>query len=151
MAGQGSTTKRIASLLSGSGWTVIYTCIPNTSHDGVIPIPTPYGTSHQRYPDIVACKDNITRLVEVEMRLDEAVAAGIYTRFGEMVLALQDGNAWVRWRNHVHNATGHWLPEIFTPRCDLVICGSLNFQHQPMIRVLLSSSIYVSAADKYSP
>ncbi|TON15434.1 hypothetical protein CGH61_24080, partial [Vibrio parahaemolyticus] len=65
MAKQGNVTKEYASFLSRNGWTVVYVCIPNTVHIGVVPIPTINGASKQRYPDIVAIKDEQLLIVEV--------------------------------------------------------------------------------------
>ncbi len=149
MAGQGAITRAIADLLKGGGWQVVFTCIPNTPHLKVVPIPTAHGVSKQRYPDILAYRDAITRLVEVEITLNDFVAQDIETRFREMVEALRNPGTWGTWREKIRNDTGHTLPEIFVPQCELVLCRKLRAAHAPIIEALNHVGINVSSAEQY--
>lgn len=101
MAGQGKTTKSYAAQLRTEGWNVLYTCIPNSVHVRVTPIPTSHGVSKQRYPDIAAVKDNTLLLVEVEMSLSDSVVADIILRFTEMRYALTDQKIYTEWAKKV--------------------------------------------------
>lgn len=111
MAGQGKTTKLYAAHLKSIGWNVLYTCIPNSVHMGVTPIPTAHGTSKQRYPDIAALRDFTLLLVEVEMSISEAVVADIILRFSEMRQALDKPNVYGEWANRVGNFAKVKLPD----------------------------------------
>lgn len=149
MAGQGAITRAVADLLRQNAWQVVFTCIPNTPHLNVVPIPTAQGVSKQRYPDILAYRDTITKLVEVEITLNEFVAQDIETRFGEMVRALKTPEVWKLWREKIRNDTGHDLPDVFIPQCDLVLCRKLKFTDAPLIEALRRASISVSSAEQY--
>lgn len=110
MAGQGKTTKSYALQLKCEGWQVLYTCIPNSVHIGVIPIPTAHGASKQRYPDIAAAKDSRILLVEVEMNLTDSVVADIILRFTEMRQALDKPSVYIEWANKVGSLAKLQLP-----------------------------------------
>lgn len=142
-------TRAIADLLRQSGWQVVFTCIPNTPHLDVVPIPTAHGASKQRYPDILAYRDAITKLVEVEISLNEFVAENIIMRFAEMTEALNMPEVWTPWREKVHRDTGHVLPDIFIPQCDLIICRKLKATDDPLVNLLRQASINVNSADQY--
>lgn len=149
MAGQGAVTRAVADLLRQNAWQVVFTCIPNTPHLNVVPIPTAHGVSKQRYPDILAYRGAVTKLVEVEITLNDFVAHDIETRFGEMVGALNNPEVWKLWREKIRNDTGHTLPDIFTPQCDLVICKKLKTADSPLVEALSRASINVSSAEQY--
>ena len=87
MSGQGSTTLEIGDRLRKNGWNIVFLCIPNTAHLKVIPIPTQRGGSKQRYPDIVAYRDGVTRFIEVEMNLNQSVANDLIERFSDFIFS----------------------------------------------------------------
>lgn len=121
MAGQGSTICDYALWLKESDWTVVYTCVPNTPHVGVVAIPIA-GSRQQQYPDILAFKGGVTRIVEVELQLTAAVAEKIRERFEDILKVLCIPEEWNTFRRHVQETTRMKLPEIFRPDCELVIC-----------------------------
>ncbi len=149
MPGQGPTTRAIADKLSARGWKVVYTCIPNTAHVKVVPIPTTKGSAKQHYHDIVAYKDGATKLVEVEMRLTDAVARDISTRFLESVQYLNNLDNWLTWRRHVMRVTGIELPPNFTPECDLVVCASIPSGQMESVAYLRCHGIRALGAEDY--
>lgn len=128
MATQGKITNEIADKLIAEGWKVVYKCIPNTPHIGVVPIPTSSGSSSQRYPDIVAYKDDEVRFVEVEIKLNAQVAKQLIERFDDYTGYLSKENNWALWKQQVFQYTGHMLPNGFCPVCDLVICSPVSTQ-----------------------
>jgi hypothetical protein len=101
MAGQGKTTKAYADQLKQDGWKILFLCIPNSVHFGVVPIPTSHGVSKQRYPDIAALKDGRLLFVEVEMALTESVVDDIILRFGEMRKTLANRETFHAWATKV--------------------------------------------------
>lgn len=143
MAGQGATTRLVAKTLSDNGWIVVYKCIPNTPHTSVVPIPTPNGTSNQRYPDVLAYRSIVTRLVEVEIALTKATAFDIIKRFGEMIDALNNTSLWSSWKSKIETDTGHKLPELFSPKCDLVLCNQITAPNRQFVGMLEQHSISV--------
>jgi len=149
MPGQGSTTKLIAEKIESDNWIVVYKCIPNTPHLSVIPIPIKLGSSKQRYPDILAVKGSILRLIEVEISFTAAVTENIITRFSEMKQSLADKGLYGQWKAAVKSRTGITLPSDFTVYCELVICkGSIN--KQPLLVAQLSHyNITVESSEKY--
>jgi hypothetical protein len=140
MAGQGAITQAYAANLEKQGWQIVYTCIPNTPHVSVIAIPIG-GSSKQCYPDILAFADNITKLVEVEIRLTQVIAAKITAKFAEILSALSPG--WKTFRGHVKLVNGVSLPESFCPSCELIICGSGKSSHQELVGELNMAGISV--------
>ncbi|MCI0565157.1 MAG: hypothetical protein MN733_42365, partial [Nitrososphaera sp.] len=133
--------------LNTNGWTIVYVCVPNTPHVNVVPIPIASG-SKQRYPDIVAFRGQITKLVEVEMKLNSNVAENIQIRFDEAVAALSDQHAWENWRQHIHRVTGLLLPHRFVPECDLVLCKPPGPKQSKLVAALQEASINVVVPDK---
>jgi hypothetical protein len=123
MAGQGSTIRGYAAQLRDADWTVVYTCIPNTPHVGVVAISIA-GSSKQHYPDILAFKEDVTKIVEVEMQLTAAVAEKIRQRFEEIRGAFHAPGRWSTFRQHVKETTGIGLPKAFSSDCELVVCGN---------------------------
>lgn len=123
MTGQGSVTNEVAAALRGAGWRVVFTCIPNAVHHGVVPISTPGGSARQRYPDVLSVRQGVTRLIEVETRLTAAVADNIALRLEEQVVALSDPDYWEVWRRHVEEIHELPMPSSFSPLRELVICG----------------------------
>ncbi len=89
MAGQGATIGLIAEALESNGWTVVFVCVPNTPHIGVVPIPIEGGSSNQRYPDVLSFRDGVLRLTEVEITLSEDVVEKTILRFDEQITALK--------------------------------------------------------------
>lgn len=145
MAGQGKTILSVSHALKQANWSVVYVCIPNTPHHQVVSISVKKGTCKQRYPDILAYSGDITRLIEVETKLDDAVAYDINTRFNEMVESLKDVSYWNLWRQQIENVTGFSLPEYFLPKCDLVICNQIKTNHLSLIEYLSDAGISVSS------
>ncbi|WP_025686063.1 hypothetical protein [Paenibacillus maysiensis] len=126
MAGQGEVTRTIAEKLTLNGWTVLFVCIPNTAHVNVFPIRSLAGGSRQRYPDILAYKGEVTRLIEVEMKLNEYVYDDIQERFFDFVGALKNFEYWQTWKLHIESQVNNVLPINFFPQCELIICGKIN-------------------------
>ena len=151
MAGQGSVINAVARALSAAEWVVVFTCTPNTAHHNVVPIPTVSGGAKQRYPDILAVRQGITRLVEVELTLNERVLQEIIERFEDDLAAFAETIAWNRWRDHVGASTGIKLPAAFVPDFQLVICRGLSARDQDLIRRLAESGIRTISALDYSP
>lgn len=141
---QGEVTRAVSRLLQAAGWRVVYSCVPNTPHIGVIPIPTPSGSARQRYPDILATDGEVVRLVEIEPRLTRGVATNIIERLGEQVTALSGDEVWEPWRRHVERSHGVLMPPHFVPRADLVICEGLLASHGPQISRLTACAIATS-------
>lgn len=133
MAGQGATIREVAAALREAGWNVLFICVPNTPHVGVIPIPTS-GIARQRYTDIVASKGSTIRLVEVEVSLNEGIAEDIATRLSEQRSALQRPTTWQEWSARVTASTGTSLPIKPDIECLLVVIknfqGSINRPEQ---------------------
>ncbi len=150
MAGQGSITRAVAKTLSSCGWTILYTCIPNTAHANVIPIPVATGSCKQRYPDVFAFNDRFTKLVEVEITLNAQVAADLLTRFGEYVSALRHPLAWGTFRSHAQTTVGMTLPQKFEPQCDLVICKG-GVPDPSIVADLNKNGIRVCSSRTYAP
>ncbi len=140
MAGQGPTTKAYAQELTKAGWTVIYTCLPNAPHVGVVAIPI--GAScKQHYPDILAYREQLTKIVEVEIQLSKEVALKISERFLEINEALNRQQAWQTLSDHIRETTHFSLPRIFVPDCELVICKNLKPSHSALIEELSAQGI----------
>jgi hypothetical protein len=149
VAGQGATTKRAAATLRDSGWQVVYTCVPNTPHLGVVPISTRTGVTAQRYPDILSTHGNVIRLSEVEMSLTEDVATKAIERFGEQRSALSTPEVYADLRSRVLELTGIELPKTPTVVCELVICAKLDNRNRGMVAELDRHGILVVAASHY--
>lgn len=127
MANQGKITRKIAKMLSNDRWNVIYTCIPNTPHINVVPIPSVKGISQQRYPDILAYRNGETLLVEVEISLSKGVALDIIDRFNDQIKYLSIRENWKSWSEHVTEQTVYKLPDSFSSKCLLILCtGNIN-------------------------
>lgn len=142
MAGQGSTTIAYAASLRKEGWRVVYTCIPNTPHVGVVAISI--GAScKQHYPDILAFKGEITKIVEVEVQLTAGVAHKIRERFKEIGKAFQELNGWNNFRQHVQETTGIQLPELFVPVYELLICTNGRKSSEALVNQLSSENVRV--------
>ncbi len=142
MAGQGSTIRGYAVQLRDADWTVVYTCIPNTPHVGVVAIPIA-GSSKQHYPDILAFKGDVTKIVEVETQLTAAVAEKIRQRFEEIRGVLHAPGRWSTFRQHVKETTGVSLPETFSSDCELVVCGNGKGADRELVTELASSNVRV--------
>jgi len=151
MAGQGKVTLAVAASLEHEAWSVAYVCIPNTPHVGVVAIPTKQGTSRQRYPDIVAVKDGVLALVEVEMTLTGSVADDIVERFREMRAALQDRETYAMWSEAVSRSCSVDLPTRPTVVCCLVTTRGWRGTAEPFAERLRASGIAVHAFGSFSP
>lgn len=141
MAGQGKTTRLYASILREEGWEVIYTCIPNSPHVGVVPIPTSHGVSKQRYPDILAIKHNQILLVEVEMTLTNAVSQDISLRFYEMNKSLKNTDIYRGWSRAVEISSNVTMP--ITPDIEmrLKLVNGSNVESSPFLEILSQQNI----------
>jgi hypothetical protein len=142
MAGQAVATNAVAEALTEAGWRVVFVCVPNAVHHGVVPISTPGGSARQRYPDVLAVDGMVTRLIEVENVLTEAVADDIALRLGEQTLALEDSGYWEIWRRHVEATHGIAMPATFAPIPELVIGGERRLD-EALVARLASAGIRV--------
>lgn len=149
MAGQGTTTVAIAEALRQAGWTVVFTCIPNAPHVGVVPIPIQGGSAKQRYPDILSFRDHILRLTEVEMGLTDDVADNIIDRFGEQRTALLNPATWTAWRARVESLTGFIIPQDCEVTCELVVCNPIGARYLSCVPRLCSLAIAVYGPATY--
>lgn len=151
MAGQASTTIAIADILLRTGWTVVFRCIPNSPHIGVVPIPIQRGSAKQRYPDILSFRDHILRLTEVEIALTDNIADKIIERFDEQRAALLSPVTWVAWTARVRSLTGHLLPADCQLSCELVVCKPIGTRHVHCIPRLSRRGIAVHLPSTYIP
>ncbi|GGO67265.1 hypothetical protein [Bowmanella pacifica] len=141
MAGQGNITKKYANYLEKLGWNIVYKCIPNSVHVGVVPIPILNGSSKQRYPDIVALKMNTILLVEVEINLTDSVSEDIILRFDEMRESLLDNNNWRDWTSKISKNSGLDLSSVSNIDCELILVKKISSRHQNKITKLRDKSI----------
>lgn len=146
MAGQGQVIRDIASLLKAEDWDVIFVCIPNSAHEGVVPIPTLKGSTKQRYPDILSCRKNILRLTEVEISLSASIAKKAIERFSDMSGSLSSKDSYLAWSQRVLGLTGKQLPVEPNIICELVVCTKLEPTFFPMVAELKTHG--VSTIDK---
>ena len=135
MAAQAVVTNAVAKALAEAGWQVVFVCLPNTVHHGAIPISTPGGSARQRYPDVLAVDGEVTRLIEVENVLTEAVADDIALRLAEQTHALEDSGYWEVWRRHVESVHGIGMPPAFNPLRELVIGGERRLDEALVARL----------------
>jgi len=124
--------------------------VPNTPHLNVVAIPTT-GTSRQRYPDIVSVRGTELRLIEVEVRLADHVAADIIERFGEMRHALTDPAVFRQWREAVQRECGVAIPGEVTIVCELVTCQPIRETAQERVDELSAADITVGSAPDFVP
>ncbi|WP_225182237.1 PDDEXK family nuclease [Pectobacterium aroidearum] len=143
MAGQGKTTRLYASALREEGWEVIYTCIPNSPHVKVVPIPTSHGVSKQRYPDILAIKKNRILLVEVEMMLTNSVAQDISLRFYEMQKSLKNTDIYRGWSRAVEISSNVTMPITPDVEMRLKLVNGLNVESSPFLENLSRQNITI--------
>ncbi len=130
--------------LAQKGWEVLYICIPNTPHVGVVPIPTSHGVSKQRYPDIAAIKNGRILLVEVEMSLTESVVQDIRLRFAEMREALASSETYRSWSAKVELATKRKMPTTAIVEACLKVVNSRDQRSAHLIDQLEADSIVVA-------
>lgn len=149
MSGQGSVTNEVAAALRRAGWRVAFACIPNAVHHGVVPISTPGGSARQRYPDVLSVGQEVTRLIEVEMRLTTPVADDIALRLEEQVIALSDPDYWEIWRRHVEEIHELPMPSTFSPLQELVICGPDSSPDAALIQRLARSGIWAGTLAEF--
>lgn len=128
MASQGAVTQAVVAALTAAGWSVLYRCLPNTAHIGVVPIPTPTGAGNQRYPDVVALRDGVLRLIEVEHRLSEDVGNDISLRFAEMRTSLADKEVWIPWRRRISDSSGVAVPKVCRVEAELVVIAPISVE-----------------------
>ena len=143
MASQGKVTRAISAQLAASGWRVVFVCVPNSPHVGVIPIPTIRGAGKQRYPDVFAIRGDSLRLVEVELVLTDSVAQDIVLRFGEMTSSINNPTIYGPWKAHVERSHSLKLPSQPTLDCNLVLCRPLNEANPILVSHLLNSGVSV--------
>jgi hypothetical protein len=152
MAGQGDTTNAIAAILQDAGWTVVFKCIPNSTHVGVVPIPiTQGGAAKQRYPDVLSFRDDDLRLTEVEIAISEEVVEKTIERFSEQMLALSIPETWSAWRARIAGLTGHQIPAVCTIRCELVLCKPIKDIQVPLLAKLNAHLIPAYTIATYVP
>lgn len=135
MAGQAVATNAVAKALTEAGWRVVFVCVPNAVHHGVIPISTPGGSARQRYPDVLAVDGEVTRLIEVENALTASVADDIALRLAEQTVALEAPAYWEIWRRHVEATHGITMPASFAPLRELVIGGERRLDETLVARL----------------
>lgn len=143
---QGDAIRSAMVKLELSGWETIFYSMPNTAHINVVPIPTPLGSSQQRYPDIVATNGEQMLLVEVEPRFSVQVVAEIATRFHDANQALSVPAKWRAWRAAIRGRTGKLLPEVFVPEFHLLVCQAPRKKAH-----LEGHGFLVTTVDAYSP
>jgi hypothetical protein len=143
MAKQGKVTKEYAGFLSRSGWTIVYVCIPNTVHIGVVPIPTLNGVSEQRYPDIVAIKDDVLLIVEVEISLNANVYEDISLRFSEMKTSLSNDDILLNWIRMIYHTTGVDISALMSVESQLVVIKPISERSTEYKQLLECQSIAV--------
>jgi hypothetical protein len=151
VAGQGETILATAERLRLSGWTVLFVCIPNRTHVGVIPIPVAEGASNQRYTDVISLRGETLRLTEVEVRMSPETVDKTVERFREQVRALGDPDTWLSWSARVQDLTGHTLPATCVMACELVVCAGLKPAHGALVSPLTAAGIQVFDSRNYQP
>ena len=149
MATQGSITKSISKQLMQDKWNVVYTCIPNTPHINVIPIPTSSVSSSQRYPDIVAYKGDQTLFVEVEIKLNSDVKDLMIERFQDYINALKEKRTWDLWRDQLNTLASCNLPSDFNPIALLIICNNISDDNATLIDDLRQHKILCFTASTF--
>jgi hypothetical protein len=151
MAGQGNTIKSIADALCRNGWIVLYKCVPNRVHIGVVPIPSKDGGTRQHYPDVLSIKGNRVRLTEVEVTLSPDVVAKIAERFQSQRSALEDPRIWDCWRDRLSELAGINIPKHCIFEYELVLCKDSGSYAGPLVARLTEQRIDVYPASKYVP
>ena len=148
MSGQGATTVSVREALLEHGWQVFFTCLPNAAHVNVVPIPVRGGSSRQRYPDILASRNEITLLVEVEVSLTEAVVENAILRFGEQLSALSDPRTWTMYKAKIGGICGFELPAQFLGIAALVTCKPISPRCDRLVSELARAEILVCTASR---
>ncbi len=143
MAGQGQTIRDYVAHLRQEGWAILFSCIPNSVHVGVVPIMTSHGVSKQRYPDVAALCGNTILLVEVEMSLTEAITIDIALRFGEMREGLSNREVYRSWASKIATVTGLEMPPTPVIETRLIIVKGLTSKITPLVERLRLSQISV--------
>lgn len=150
LAGQGSTTRKIAAQLRKSGWDVIYVCIPNTPHIGVVPIPTKSGVTAQRYPDILSIQGNVLRLSEIEIAVTDDIASKAIERFTDQRCSILSPEIYLPWRDRVLELTGHQLPVVpGEVICELISCTRFGKNIPDLAKTLAEHCINVVCSGNY--
>ena len=150
MATQGNISNNYARKLENDGWTIIFKCIPNKPHVNVVPIPTINGISTERYPDIVAIKDNYTLFVEVEISLNNATVTNIIERFIDYTSSLNKQECWKTWTDKIENLTGKSMPITYIPLRTLVICKKYGEKERYLVDRLSANDITCINGDEIS-
>jgi hypothetical protein len=141
--GQGKVTNSIAELLIENGWSVLFKCVPNTIHIGVVPIPIGYGKT--RYPDIVAYQNGVMKLIEIEPKLNSEICQSLKVRLEEQRTAL--GNRKIRsdWIRSLTMKTGVSIGIEFDIECELVVIlvqKNCDFPHSRQLLNLNRIELY---------
>lgn len=149
MGTQGGTIAAIACALETARWQIVFKCVPNRAHVGVVPIPVT-GGAKQRYPDIVASRGQVLRLIEVEPVLSEVVANDIVERFTQQREALAIPALWELWRERIRTIAGIALPS--SPLVEAVLVY-LRPSPTTLIgaEILRAAQIRVYAAEQFEP
>jgi hypothetical protein len=154
MSGQSKIIKSYARYLVSKGWVIAFMCIPNTVHFGVVPIPIIQGSSKQRYPDIVAFKDNQLLITEVEMALNDSVFEDICLRFFEMEQSLNNKNNFDSWIQKVDNIVNFKVPLVNSIVKELVVVKAtdikMDFYNKKLSEVGINL-VYPSAFQDFFP
>lgn len=148
MAGQAKTTKEYAKRLNAAGWNILFVCIPNSVHVGVVPIMTSHGVSKQRYPDIAAMMGNSILLVEVEMSLTNAVADDIVLRFAEMREGLSSSEVYRAWSSKLEIITGLKMPESPDLEVQLLLVNGISEKTAALVHRLNQARIPIVAVSE---
>jgi len=151
LAGQGTTINSIADTLESNGWNVIFVCVPNTPHIGVVPIPIEGGSSNQRYPDVLAVKGDVLRLTEVEVKISDDVVNKTIERFAEQQTSLRDVQTWQSWSARIQSLTGIELPAACQLYCELVVCNDLRPNNNAHVSRVTAAGIRVFDTQNYEP
>jgi len=151
LSGQGVSIKHIAEKLKGANWNVVYVCVPNTPHVGVVPISTGAGVTAQRYPDILSTKDDVIRLTEVEISLNENVAMKAIERFLEQRSTLLKPIYYTDFGSRVKELTGIILPQKPIIICELITCKNISIKANVFCQLLLANNINVMNEHEYIP
>jgi hypothetical protein len=146
VAGQGASIRKVAEILKQKGWAVLFVCVPNTPHVGVIPIPTT-GPARQRYTDIAALKGSALRLIEVEISLTEKVAEDISFRLSEQRAALSRRATWLEWSSRLTASTGQLMPHRPIIECELCVIRPITKIAPRILKFLDDSRIVLRQVD----
>jgi hypothetical protein len=140
MASQGKVTQERARFLENSGWTVIYQCLPNSPHIGVVPVPVRID-GEQCYPDILSFKGATLMLTEVEPRLNILTANNIQRRISSQIMTLQNTRFLEEFCNRLSEITSINVPSIRHIEAELVVISVLKDESISALEILSKSNV----------